>query len=197
MAPRFHEPAPRLKPLAAGVLLAVAPWSAHAQDAGTVTLFGGGNGKPLPKCSELRKRPPPHNTGLCAGPAEPVPPGHKAFGMIGLTGSSPPVDLFGSEPAAPAPSLDRQALKDEVRARVPQIVACYRTALKTQPTLQGTVSVRFTIGTDGAVSGASAGDALGAPSLGACIEKAVSSWTLALHPGAPATITYPFTLKPD
>lgn len=199
MVPHCHQPTPRLKPLATGVLLAVAglPGLAAAQNAGSSELFGSGNGKPLPRCSELRKRPPPHNTGLCAGAAEPVPPGHKAFGMIGLTGSSPPPDLFANDAGVPAATLDRQALKEEVRAHMPEILACYEAARQRQPSLGGTVSVRFTVAPDGTVSGARADDALGAPTMARCLEKAVSSWTLALRPASPVTITFPFTFKAE
>ena len=57
-----------------------------------------------------------------------------------------------SEPGRVAPDLlDKEVIRRYIRRRTPQYKHCYEQPLLLDPTLQGTVTVQFTIGPDGTV----------------------------------------------
>jgi TonB family protein len=72
--------------------------------------------------------------------------------------------------------------------------SCFDRATRNDPDLRGTVVVRFTIGSDGAVSGSSTiRNSTGNSELGACLANQVRSWRLPAPPGGDLTLEMPFS----
>src|SRR5690242_13350199 len=65
-----------------------------------------------------------------------------------LDGSGPPVDAVTPE-ADGGPSLTRDEIRLVVRAKLPQVRACFDEGLARKPDLGGRVVLRFTIGPQG------------------------------------------------
>ena len=87
---------------------------------------------------------------------------------------SAPVEL--RPVAAPVP-LDGPTLRRAIRARMPEVRACYERALKQGSELQGRMVVAWTIAVDGSVSEvAVAADDLGEPRLNRCVTDTIGGW---------------------
>ncbi len=87
--------------------------------------------------------------------------------------------------------VDEQARKTRT-----MIAGCYTIGLVGNPALAGTVTVRFTIGTDGKVGDAAVSKStIGNSDVESCIVRVVGTWTFA--GGSPTeTIEFPFTFGP-
>lgn len=88
------------------------------------------------------------------------------------------------------PQVDRV-----VRARAGVFRACYQTALRRDPGLQGRIEARFTINTDGSVSAASTSGTLGDPGLQRCVQLNVQRFRFSTRADARAvSLPIVFTL---
>jgi TonB family protein len=85
-----------------------------------------------------------------------------------------------------------------IRQHLNEVRFCYEQGLSGQPDLSGRVTVAFLISPSGAVQSASVpSSTLGAPTVDACIAKAVRRWTFpSPEDGGVVFVKYPFMLKP-
>jgi hypothetical protein len=106
--------------------------------------------------------------------------------------------------AEPRGSLDREYIREAVRAVTPLLAECYELAREEDPTLEGRLIVEFTIGGDPEVGGvveqsAVAEDsALRHPVLDECVRETM--YTIELPPpeeGGRVDVRYPFVFSPD
>jgi TonB family protein len=86
-----------------------------------------------------------------------------------------------------------------VRAERQTLMRCYDEALKAAPTLEGTLTVAFSVNAAGEVTSAAAQDSsLGDDALEACVIRTLSGWRFPPRPGAePLSVAYPFRFSPD
>jgi TonB family protein len=96
-----------------------------------------------------------------------------------------------------AGTLERDVIREVVRAEIDDVRACYEVALADDPALSGTIVVSFTVGEGGAVSNARVlEDDVGA-GVGACLVGAIGAWRFPGAEGrAPVSVTYPFRFEP-
>jgi hypothetical protein len=108
-------------------------------------------------------------------------------------------------PAGGAPrevrSLDARLLRQTVRDHEGQVRWCYQQALLREPGLSGQLTLRLSVGTDGAVTAATVEDATLAADTGvaACVVERARGWRFPPAPeGTPVGLRYPFLLRaPD
>jgi hypothetical protein len=93
--------------------------------------------------------------------------------------------------------LAKEVIRRVVRRNMGQVKYCYESGLTKNPSLAGTVKVRFTIGTDGTVSSTrDAGSSLPDADVKACVLRAFSRMTFPQPQGGVVEVTYPVVLKP-
>ncbi len=100
----------------------------------------------------------------------------------------------GAAPGVNRGSLDREVIRQVIRQNMNAVRLCYERALVDDPTLEGRVTVRFIIGTDGGVDNALVQDSkLEAPRVEACITTAVRQMRFpAPEGGGIVIVAYPF-----
>lgn len=143
--------------------------------------------------SEPAPARPPEPTRVAAPADAGVAP--DAFVFASLTG----VGSGGMPPdAQPAPrasgDVDKPIIRRHIRTRIKEIQACYEKALVAKPTLEGTITVTFFIGTTGAVQTATASgvDA----GVDRCIEAEIKQVQFPQPKGGKGvSVSYPFTFK--
>lgn len=98
---------------------------------------------------------------------------------------------------ADVPSLlDPASVRRVVRANLGQVRHCYERALELNPSAEGSLSIRWVVGTDGAVLTARAeSNDTGVDSLGECVSDAVRRWHFPATGDTVVGVTYPFTLS--
>jgi hypothetical protein len=85
-----------------------------------------------------------------------------------------------------------------VRQNFGRFRACYQDALRTRPTLQGRVSIRFVIDrTGGVATAADGGSDVGDPSLVACVARAFEALAFPQPDGGMVTVVYPIQFSPE
>ena len=98
---------------------------------------------------------------------------------------------------AEQPSIPRSEIQRVIREATGQVRYCYERALAREPTLEGTVRVRFVIAPDGSVTSASVtSSTVGKPDMEECVLQRVRA--LAFPPpdnGADVTVNYPFRFQ--
>lgn len=115
--------------------------------------------------------------------------------------SSPDPEPTVDEPvvcgSADVPCMDRALLRQVIHRRRAQIRYCYETRLAQVPDLAGKLSVRFTIGPEGAVAAASsAGSTLGDDAVAHCVLSRIRSWVFPRpRAGGVVEVVYPFVFK--
>jgi hypothetical protein len=93
--------------------------------------------------------------------------------------------------------LDQAKVTKTVRARMGALRNCYEKALKKNPTLEGKISVKFTIGTSGRVTGAeAASDTLGDSTVTDCVVGKFRTFTFDKPEGGSVVYIYPIVFKP-
>ncbi len=116
--------------------------------------------------------------------------------------------LGGAHAETHAPSLRQGAT--QVSGRVPPEVIqrivrqnfgrfrlCYENGLRTNPNLSGRISVRFVIGTDGAVKATTdAGSDLPSPEVVSCVVRGFGNLSFPQPEGASVTVVYPIIFNP-
>lgn len=90
--------------------------------------------------------------------------------------------------------LDANAMARVIRIQIGGIEACYNRALRTSPALAGRVTVRFTIGTSGRITSASANGMDPAPDVGTCMAGVVRGMVFQAPEGGSADFSFPFNL---
>jgi len=94
--------------------------------------------------------------------------------------------------------LDKDLIRRVVRAHLPEIRTCYNEGLARKPELAGKLTVDFTVGPDGHVSGSEiqAGSTVGDATVEACIQSTVLKWLFPKPDGGSVAVSYPFELAP-
>lgn len=144
--------------------------------------------------------------GVCSALACRAPTRGSAVVTPGGSGSERPtaesaIDDGSSTDLAPivadGPPLTRDEIRLVVRAKLPQVRACFDAALERDADIGGRVVLRFTIGPDGradaiAVEEDQVGDAL----LAECLREQLRAWQFPQpRGGTPITIAYPFVFS--
>ena len=120
--------------------------------------------------------------------------GHGGIGGIGTLGARP----SSSPQVRPGQVASQGRLAPEiirriVRQNLPKVRYCYENRLRSDPTLQGRITVRFVIGADGSVTSSSdAGSTLRDPATMSCVLAAFRSLTFPRPQGGSVSVTYPF-----
>ena len=93
--------------------------------------------------------------------------------------------------------LPPEAIQRIVRQNFGRFRACYEAGLREDPVLEGTVTTRFVIGRDGAVSNvANGGSSMTDPSVTACVLRAFYGLSFPQPEGGIVTVTYPIRFSP-
>jgi hypothetical protein len=93
--------------------------------------------------------------------------------------------------------LPKDVIQREVRLHAGQMRACYEDGLRTNPSLQGRVEVRFVIGRDGSIALAQDGNSdLPNAAVRACVVKQFYNLSFA-SPGGTVSVTYPLVFVPS
>jgi outer membrane biosynthesis protein TonB len=82
------------------------------------------------------------------------------------------------------------------RSHSGEVRQCYERKLRTDPMLQGTLSVRLKIGTGGTVQGVQVGGSLRDAEVVACVRERARTWRFPGPAGGCAVIAAPFSLTP-
>ncbi|CAN5602314.1 hypothetical protein BH09MYX1_BH09MYX1_30940 [soil metagenome] len=84
-----------------------------------------------------------------------------------------------------------------VRSNVSRIRACYDDRLAKEPSLEGTVKIRFTIGGDGRVASAQdEGSQIPSVDVVECVRKTILKLAFPEPEGGTVTVVYPFVFEP-
>lgn len=130
-------------------------------------------------------------------PGTPVPAPEKAMSEDPL-GSAPKPGVRQAS-ATVKGAMDKDIIRRIVRAHINEIRLCFNQGLAKDPTLEGRVTIQFTIGPDGTVPVAVVQDSnLTDPKVAQCMAKAVKRWKFPKPDGGGnVVVTYPFVLTAD
>lgn len=93
-------------------------------------------------------------------------------------------------------ALSSGVIRRVILRNLGQVRHCQEQGLTENPGLSGRVTIRFVIGTDGAVAGAGiAESSVQVATVASCIASAVRRWTFPAPAGGVVTVVYPFTLQ--
>ena len=96
--------------------------------------------------------------------------------------------------------LAAQEIMKVIRANLNQVRHCYEEFLERTPDGQGKITVRFVVGSKGAVTGSCINEAtttLKETTIHACIAAKIKKWTFPEpRSGMPVTVNYPFMFNP-
>ena len=93
--------------------------------------------------------------------------------------------------------MSTAAVERAVGERIDRVQQCYRRALRSNPSLSGDVSLRFTIERDGRVSSASATGDIRSPAVLACISGAFHELSVLPPEGGAFAVGYRLMLATD
>jgi len=152
-------------------------------------------------------QPPPAPVASAAPTTDPAPPAStvdasdagpdaSARGLpSGTRQTKPPAVREGA--TAVSGRLPPEVIQRVVRQSFGRFRACYANGLRNNPTLQGTVNVRFVISPTGAVSAASnAGSTLPDGAVVSCVVSAFAGLSFPQPEGGIVAVTYPITFTP-
>ena len=96
-----------------------------------------------------------------------------------------------------AGGLDREVIAQYIKSQLGYILYCYERQLSAKPSLQGKVSVQFTIGGDGYVNTQKVSDTtMGDPTVEGCMLSKIAKWKFpSPKGGTQVNVTYPFLFK--
>jgi hypothetical protein len=104
--------------------------------------------------------------------------------------------LRGSTPTVSG-RIPPEVIQRIVRQNFGRFRLCYENGLRTSPSLQGRVSIRFVIGRDGSVqSAANGGSDLPDASVASCVARAFYGLSFPQPDGGIVTVTYPIMFSP-
>ncbi len=92
--------------------------------------------------------------------------------------------------------LPPEVIQRIVRANFGRYRSCYQSALKTNPNLQGRVSVRFIIGRNGSVNSASGSGDLPNQGVISCVTQAFYGLSFPAPDNGIVTVSYPIMFTP-
>lgn len=117
-------------------------------------------------------------------------------GFGGLRGRSASGPLARAGAPSVQGSLSPEAVRRVVLRNLGQVTHCHEQGLQSRPDAQGRVTVRFVIGTNGAVqASAVTASTYPLPSVGQCIANAVRRWQFPMPDGGGVVaVNYPFNL---
>ncbi len=113
------------------------------------------------------------------------------------TGSAPgEKKIVGKDSPKPGQGLSPGQISRVVMSRMGAFRACYESAAQRDPTMQGSVSVSFSISPGGSVSSASVGGSLGNPRVTGCVKRQFERLSF---PSAdkPTNAGWTFSFKPS
>jgi TonB family protein len=115
---------------------------------------------------------------------------------IGLLSKKGVIDIGGIDAEPPVCiGLDKDLIRQVVRAHRNEIRYCYELALTSNPKLRGKTAVKFTIAPSGTVTAASITDS-NVHEVDDCVTSRVRSWNFPKPPGGgTAIVTYPFVFS--
>ena len=96
-----------------------------------------------------KQETPPQETPLSETPSAETSP-QDVQGGLGLRGEPKKGALMGNE--IKGRSLPKEEIRKTVHANIQQVIDCYESALATDPTLSGKVSIKFIIALDGTLT---------------------------------------------
>lgn len=125
---------------------------------------------------------------------EPRSYGTGALGGFHSRSSSLPSHPRAERAVAPYPE---EQISTVAQAHDAEVRHCFASELAHRPDVAGTIRLRFTIGLDGTVSGATIdSDDIHVPAVSECLMARIATWTFpAPTTGAPATVTHAFALR--
>lgn len=95
-----------------------------------------------------------------------------------------------------AGSAGASEVRARVHAKLPEIQACYQSALSRAASGSGRVVVRFVIDSSGRVPAANiAADSFGSPEVSCCVVRRVAQWSFAPVAGDFVVVEYPFAVR--
>lgn len=110
-------------------------------------------------------------------------------------------DVEGATDCVPAEVLgllDAVSVRRVVRMNLGQIRHCYERALDENPSAEGSLSMRWVIGADGAVTATSVEESsVPVASLSTCVSAAVRRWRFPMPGELTAVVRYPFSFSRD
>jgi TonB family protein len=114
------------------------------------------------------------------------------YGRLGTSKAGPSVQ---TAPARLERGLSHEVVSRVVRSKLPRIKSCYERELLDAPGLEGRVAVKFVIGPDGSVRGATVTAGIHRD-VDACVRKIIESMTFPRPSGGgDVSVTYPFIFK--
>lgn len=143
------------------------------------------------------RRTPERHVEVCTSAAQ---PDVSAAVLQRLGGASNVLDyqnIWAAEHAgASAGSVGASAVRARVHAKLPEIQACYQSALSHAASGSGRVVVRFVIDASGRVAAANlAADSFGSPEVSCCVVRRVAQWSFAPVAGDFVVVEYPFGVR--
>ncbi len=118
--------------------------------------------------------------------------GTGGVGTGGMTGKGVPTVRIGQPNVAG--DLDKAIIRRYIKRHVNELSYCYEKQLQTKPTLSGTVSAQFTIGSDGNVSASTASGV--DPEVARCFADLIHTIEFPRPKSGTVVVSYPFTVQP-
>ena len=98
--------------------------------------------------------------------------------------------------AKPDPELDPGAVAKYVRSQVPNVKACYESALKIDPTLVGRIDTHWTIDADGVPRDvAVASGSMQGSGVADCVRALIEGWRFPKPAGRSIEVSFPFVFQ--
>jgi hypothetical protein len=139
------------------------------------------------------------NHGGGTGDGDGIGPGG-GYGLshgLGRRGHAPGVPSMRTGETTVNGKIPREVIQRIVRQNYGRFRLCYENGLRTNPSLQGRVAVRFVIGRDGAVSNVGNGDSdLPDASVVKCVIQAYYGLSFPEPEGGIVTVSYPIMFSP-
>jgi len=108
-----------------------------------------------------------------------------------------PITGTDGEATTVSGSLDKEGIRRVIHQHRAALRTCYQHALRTSPTLEGKVTVKFVIGRNGRViSAAPAMNTTLSAALAECIVGNVRTWVFPPAGRDVVSVTYPFIFRP-
>lgn len=93
-------------------------------------------------------------------------------------------------------ALDKEAIRQVVRANIGDVRDCYNAELSENETLEGRVAVSFVVQADGSVSDVGITESTMPERFDACLSTAVASWSFPAIDSGSTKVVYPFVMSP-
>jgi hypothetical protein len=119
---------------------------------------------------------------------------------IALPPKNPPPPVVILDPLDPPvhpPGFEPEDLVKFIKRHMGAIKFCYDRELKSEPTLHGRISIRFTLASTGRLTDITVEkNTLETEAVGSCIVRLMSGWLMTSRPEEDVTVTFPFVFAP-